>query len=145
MLQHGHMHARWRYCHASRCRLGAAACGRRAARRAQSLLNCLMYKLSYYRFGEGALMATGRMGFDRVRQARAHPAAPASQRAPGSTRAHGAIAGHDARAAWPRWRRARVSAGVRERRLRRGVSQFGLMSRAPPRPRGTAAQGPLCM
>jgi len=65
-----------------------------------------MYKLSYYRFGEGALMATGRMGFDRVRQARAHPAAPASQRAPGSTRAHGAIAGHDARAAWPRWRRA---------------------------------------
>ncbi|KAK9846648.1 hypothetical protein WJX81_008403 [Elliptochloris bilobata] len=34
----------------------------------KSLLNCLMYKLSYYRFGEGALMATGRMGFDRVRQ-----------------------------------------------------------------------------
>ncbi len=52
-----------------------------------------MYKLSYYRFGEGALMATGRMGFDRVRQARARPAAPASQRAPGSMRAHGASAG----------------------------------------------------
>ncbi len=36
----------------------------------QSLLNCLMYKLSYYRFGEGALMATGRLGYDRVRQVR---------------------------------------------------------------------------
>ena len=31
-----------------------------------------MYKLSYYRFGEGSLMATGRMGFDRVRQACPH-------------------------------------------------------------------------
>ena len=40
------------------------------ARGAQALLNCLMYKLSYYRFGEGALMATGRLGYDRVRQAR---------------------------------------------------------------------------
>lgn len=39
-------------------------------RRAQALLNCLMYKLSYYRFGEGALMATGRLGYDRVRQVR---------------------------------------------------------------------------
>lgn len=37
---------------------------------AQALLNCLMYKLSYYRFGEGALMATGRLGYDRVRQVR---------------------------------------------------------------------------
>jgi hypothetical protein len=52
-----------------------------------------MYKLSYYRFGEGALMATGRMGFDRVRQARARPAPPASHRAPGCMRARGASAG----------------------------------------------------
>lgn len=43
----------------------------------QALLNCLMYKLSYYRFGEGALMATGRLGYDRVRQVRPRVATPA--------------------------------------------------------------------
>ena len=42
----------------------------------QALLNCLMYKLSYYRFGEGALMATGRLGYDRVRQVRPWVATP---------------------------------------------------------------------
>ena len=34
---------------------------------AQALLDCLMYKLSYYRFSEAALLTTGRRGFDRVR------------------------------------------------------------------------------
>lgn len=33
----------------------------------QALLNCLMYKLSYYRFAEASTMVTGRYGFDRVR------------------------------------------------------------------------------
>jgi hypothetical protein len=28
-----------------------------------------MYKLSYYRFAEGALLTTGQLGFDRVRNA----------------------------------------------------------------------------
>ncbi|KAK9865090.1 hypothetical protein WJX84_009375 [Apatococcus fuscideae] len=32
-----------------------------------ALLNCLMYKLSYYRFAEASTMVTGRYGFDRVR------------------------------------------------------------------------------
>lgn len=33
----------------------------------QALLDCLMYKLSYYRFAEAAMLTTGRRGFDRVR------------------------------------------------------------------------------
>ena len=33
----------------------------------QSLLDCLMYKLSYYRFADASLLTTGRRGFDRVR------------------------------------------------------------------------------
>jgi dolichyl-diphosphooligosaccharide--protein glycosyltransferase len=35
--------------------------------RSQALLDCLMYKLSYYRYAEASLMTTGQMGFDRVR------------------------------------------------------------------------------
>ena len=33
----------------------------------QAMLDCIMYKMSYYRFAEAAQMATGRYGFDRVR------------------------------------------------------------------------------
>ncbi len=33
----------------------------------QALLDCLMYKLSYYRYAEAATMTTGQYGFDRVR------------------------------------------------------------------------------
>lgn len=35
----------------------------------QALLECLMYKLSYYRYAEASLMTTGQPGFDRVRNA----------------------------------------------------------------------------
>ena len=33
----------------------------------QALLDCLMYKLSYYRYAEAATMTTGQYGYDRVR------------------------------------------------------------------------------
>ncbi|EIE25593.1 STT3 subunit of Oligosaccharyl transferase [Coccomyxa subellipsoidea C-169] len=33
----------------------------------KALLDCLMYKLSYYRYAEASLMTTGQLGFDRVR------------------------------------------------------------------------------
>lgn len=33
----------------------------------QALLDCLLYKLSYYRFADAAMLTTGRRGFDRVR------------------------------------------------------------------------------
>lgn len=33
----------------------------------KAMLDCIMYKMSYYRFAEAAQMATGRYGFDRVR------------------------------------------------------------------------------
>ena len=33
----------------------------------QALLECLMYKLSYYKFAEASLMTTGQLGYDRVR------------------------------------------------------------------------------
>ena len=31
------------------------------------MLDCIMYKMSYYRFAQAAEMTTGRYGFDRVR------------------------------------------------------------------------------
>lgn len=33
----------------------------------QAMLDCIMYKMSYYRFAQAAEMTTGRYGFDRVR------------------------------------------------------------------------------
>ena len=33
----------------------------------QALLDCLMYKMSYYRYAEAAVMTTGQYGYDRVR------------------------------------------------------------------------------
>ena len=125
-----------------RCWDGAEPSGRRAALRAQSLLNCLMYKLSYYRFGEGALMATGRMGFDRVRQARAllrpSSGSPASGHAPGCMHVHDASAGLSpaGRLAPVVPHGASVSAGVSGLCLRTRLSVFqcGLASRAPPLP-----------
>lgn len=33
----------------------------------QAMLDCIMYKMSYYKFAQAAEMTTGRYGFDRVR------------------------------------------------------------------------------
>ena len=33
----------------------------------QAMLDCIMYKMSYYRFAEASQLVTGRYGFDRVR------------------------------------------------------------------------------
>lgn len=34
----------------------------------QAMLDCLMYRLSYYRFASASAAVTGRYGYDRVRQ-----------------------------------------------------------------------------